>query len=197
MGVYTLALTYLSFFYLVENLGLNAHILAGLKKGRNQLNQLYSFRIIWSFVLEIIAVLILILIPSVDLHFFNAVVLGLGTITLSGIMNTAMVIFQSRLKLEKQTLALSIGALVAIFVTFGLILLRVEIEYMVLATLLDLVVGAGVAFYLAKKTDEISFLWPDLSRYFRATSTTVGANGLGPLIGLPCSVIIIVLELAS
>ena len=56
-GIYTLVLTYLAFFYLVADLGINAYILPFLEKTNSLFAKVLGFRLLLSVVVIVIAVL--------------------------------------------------------------------------------------------------------------------------------------------
>lgn len=121
-GIFTLALTYLSIFYLVSDFGFNAHVLSRVKglgfRIQKEWNSLLGTRIIWSGILVILAVGLLPFWPFSTPQFAQAVVLGSLAIIASAIFTTCNLIFQSKLRYDLSVLASSLGTLfsLAIFV---------------------------------------------------------------------------------
>lgn len=129
-GVFTLALAYLSFFYLAVDLGLNAYLLPHIAQNREVAGKLFNLRLVWSLVLVVLANLLSFLLPyqTVNLHLF--ILIGSLTIVSSGIFASASTIFQYRLKYESAVIASSLSATVGLLVILALGLIKSPLPYL-------------------------------------------------------------------
>lgn len=119
-GVYTLALTFLSFFYLAADLGINAHILPSLlqENSNSSWQRLFGLRLALSGVLVVLAAIIILFWPVENESFRLAVLFGIPAIIGAGIFATTAALFQSKLKFDLQVLSSSFGAVVTLFVVW-------------------------------------------------------------------------------
>lgn len=139
-GVYTLALTYLSFFYLAVDLGLNGYILERVQKNKQEANKLFNFRFYWSFLLVFLAVFTLPYWPFYTKAFGDTVLFGAITIITFGISNSANLVLQNSHTYFKQTISAASGSLVAVFTGIYLIYAGLPVEFFALTQ-----VGMGVS----------------------------------------------------
>lgn len=114
-GTFTLALTYLAMFFLINDFGLNAHLLRNFKTQNSNFKtdwqKLLGVRILWSGVLVALAFCLLLLLPF-SLDFKQAIIFGVLSIIGSAIFVTANLIFQKDLRYDLSVLSSSIGAIV-------------------------------------------------------------------------------------
>lgn len=124
-GSFTLALTYLAFFYILSDFGFNALVVPRLQEKDPSLEwrKLLGTRIIWSGVLTILALVLLVLLPfnppafgaSTSLSagfspdFKLAVLLGSLTILFFAVNITSHSIFQAKLKYQYDILPTLLG----------------------------------------------------------------------------------------
>ncbi|MEK7616543.1 MAG: flippase [Patescibacteria group bacterium] len=103
-GVFTLALTYLTFFYIFSDFGFNAHLLGKLQEKNYPIiwRKLLGARILWSILLMALALFLAGFLPmaSFSPQFRVAVILGVITIFFYALNSTANSIFQAKLKYE-------------------------------------------------------------------------------------------------
>jgi len=143
-GVFTLALTYLAFFYLISDFGINAHIVPHLLHGpiSAQWRRLLGLRITLSLILFTIAATGVLIWP-VDNLFRQAVLWGSLAIFGSSVYTTAAAIFQSKLRYDLSTLAVLVGTLVPLPLFYLFIASHQGIPYLMLVHLLGwLLLGA-------------------------------------------------------
>ena len=95
-GVYTLAFTYLAFFYLAVDFGLNGYFLSFYNEDKDLPNKLFNFRLWWSVLLFVVSCFILPLLPFATTEFIVTVLIGAFTIVLNGIFNSTNFIFQNQ-----------------------------------------------------------------------------------------------------
>lgn len=150
-GVYTLALTYLAFFYLVADLGLNGFYLNNYSDDPQLANKIYNFRLGWSLVLFIWAIFILPLLPFATTPFILTVLIGGFTIVLNGVFNSTNFVFQHHLAYSKSSQALAIGALISLAVAYMLSVWEMPIYYFALAPLLGWLVTTGICYAAVKR----------------------------------------------
>lgn len=161
-GVYTLAFTYLAFFYLAADLGLNGFYLSNYKDDPELPNKLFNFRLGWSFLLLVIAVSILPLLPFSTTPFIATVFVGGLTIVLNGIFNSTNFIFQHHLVYSKSSIASTLGSLVSLAVALVLAQMNLSIYYFALAPLVGWIVTALLCLILVKKFYPLSIEKPNL-----------------------------------
>lgn len=149
-GVFTLALTYLAFFFLATDLGLNAYILPKLDLDPDQANKLFNFRLIWAVLLVVLANLIAVFLPFHSSEFVSSVFFGSITILFFGIFNSTNLIFQKNLRYDLSIIASSLGALTVLTVVAYLSQLKVAVSYLALGPVLGWFVNSLVALYLSK-----------------------------------------------
>lgn len=163
LGIFTLTIAYLSFFYLAADLGFNATALLSLDKTPEIASRLLSFRLVWSLGLVILANLLAQVLPLGSRLFSESVLIGSATILFSSFSLTTNLIFQSKLRFDQSVIASVISSLYTIPVFIYLISLGVEVKYLLLAPLSGWVVNSIIAFTLVRKFYQFQFLKPDLS----------------------------------
>lgn len=156
-GVYTLALAFLSFFYIAADFGINAHVLPNLIKENFGLSfqKLFGLRILWAFVLMILAYLIIIFWPAIDKNFQQAVLVAIPAILAVSIFATCTALFQGKLKFELATIASSVGVLITFLLTFFVIFLRLGTADLLLAHAFGLLVTAVLSLFLIQSLTKI------------------------------------------
>ncbi|MBI2011456.1 oligosaccharide flippase family protein [Candidatus Daviesbacteria bacterium] len=150
-GVFTLALTFLSFFYLASDLGLNAIVLPRLKSSPNEANKLFNFRLIWSLVLVVGSSVVAFLLPLGSDDFKLAVLFGSLTITGMALYNSFNLIFQYRLKYNLSVIASSLDSLVQIPLIIALGLMKLPVYLLNLGLVLGDLMSNTTSFILIKK----------------------------------------------
>lgn len=156
-GTFTLALTYLGFFYLFTDLGLNAYFLPRLVNFKDEANSLFNARLILSLGLILLANLITFFLPFADNNFRLLVLLGSATITSNSFLSSFNLIFQNNLKYEHSMAAVSLGAFFNTIVVAFLCLIHAPLPYLVLGTLSATIINAIVAFSLVSSYYKFSF----------------------------------------
>lgn len=99
-GDFTLALTYLAFFYILSDFGFNAEVIKRIKndesKIKNEWQKLLGTRIVWGGLLTTVSILVLILFPqSFSQEFKWASLYGSLIILFFAINTTSMAVFQA------------------------------------------------------------------------------------------------------
>ena len=150
-GEFSLALTYLSLFYLFADFGFNAHI---LRQGTAEWRKLLGTRLVWSAVLVVIVVLTLPVWPFAGVEFGQAVLFGSLAIIASAVFLSCNLIFQSRLRYDLSVLSLSTGTLISLSVYLYLIKLKYPIPLLLTGYLLGWIITAIVALALVNKLIE-------------------------------------------
>lgn len=147
-GIFTLALTYLSIFYLLADFGFNAHI---LRKFQIEWQKLLGTRLVWSGSLVIFAIGLLPFWPFSTTVFIQAVILGSLAIIASSIFVTCNLIFQRQLRYDLAVIASGIGTLVGLAAFVILSVSHYPISFLLLAHLISWIVIALVALVLIRK----------------------------------------------
>lgn len=161
-GVYTLAFTYLAFFYLAADLGLNGFYLGNYKDDPELPNKLFNFRLGWSFLLLVIAVSILPFLPFSTTQFIATVFVGGLTIVLNGVFNSTNFVFQHYLAYSKSSIASTLGSLTSLAVALVLVQMNLSIYYFALAPLAGWIVTALLCLILVKKFYQLNIEKPNL-----------------------------------
>ncbi len=150
-GVYTLAFTYLAFFYLAVDMGLNGYFLAFYDDDRELPNKLFNFRLVWSGILSFVALVILPFLPFSTTPFILTVCVGVLTIVLNGVFNSANFVFQHHLSYSKSSIGTIVGSLASLMVALVLSVNSLPIYYFAFAPLIGWVANAGVCLMFTRK----------------------------------------------
>jgi len=150
-GIFTQASTYLAFFFLVADLGLNGYFLPRLQQHPYEANQLFNFRLLWSGVLILLVFLLTPLLPFGNSQFNLAVYLGAITILLSSITANTSLIFQAKLRYDLSNLAGVIGAFSMIPVILCLNYLKVPVSFLIIVTIVGWLINNIFSLLLVKK----------------------------------------------
>ena len=162
-GVYTLALTYIIFFYLIADLSLNNYYLTKYSKTSNDTNYLFSIRILWSVFLIILANLLVYLLPFNTPLFQATVLIGSLAIFFSGIATSTSLIFQANLKYQYFMLATIVGSLTMLITTFIFVMLKFPTPLLILGVVVGWTVNNLISLILANKLYTLIFILPKLS----------------------------------
>lgn len=149
-GVYTLTFTYLSFFYLFVDLGLNGYYLEKYKQNNTVFSTLLNLRLSISIVLIILAVTAAFFLPFSTQQFRVSVLLGSVTIISSAIFNTCNLIFQANFSYKLAAFSNLAGSIATILVSFFLISTSAPVELLPLSLSIGLMLSAFTSFFMAK-----------------------------------------------
>lgn len=161
-GIFTLALTYLSMFFLAADFGLNAYVLPRLED-KDEANKLFNFRLVWSVILVIVANLLVFALPFDNELFRQSVFVGSLSIVLFGISNSTSLIFQSKLRYDQVSLAGLVGALSQIPVILYLTDLKVPVSFLAIGPLFGWLINNLICLLLVKKWFEFRISKIDFS----------------------------------
>ncbi|MDO8570857.1 MAG: flippase [Candidatus Daviesbacteria bacterium] len=156
-GVYTLAVAYLSFFYIAVDFGINAHVLPNLIKENfgSPFQKLLGLRILWAFVLMILASSIILLWPDVNKDFQQAVLIAIPAILGVGVFATSTALFQGKLKFQLATIASSFGVLITLLLTILVVYLGLGAPDLLFAHAVGLILGAVLSLFLIQSFTKI------------------------------------------
>ncbi|MCL5410202.1 MAG: flippase [Patescibacteria group bacterium] len=157
VGIYTLALAYLAFFYLATDLGLNSYLLPKINLQDSLLNSLFKLRIFWAIILLAPTLLLVFVLPIGDSDFRKAVIVGLPTIVTSAILFTTSLIFQKALHFEKVAIASLIGSVASLSIVF-LLAGRAPVYLLLLGPVLAAICSVVVSLSFAQKYYRLN-LW--------------------------------------
>lgn len=152
-GEYTLALTFLSFFYLAADFGVNAYVLPRLiySKLQSEWRHLLGFRLILSLVLVAIALVLIATLPYHSNVYLYLVLVGLISISSSSVFVTANAYFQSQLLYNYSVLASALGSLVSLIGIFICISLNLQMEYLIWPSVAGSLTSAVMALWIISK----------------------------------------------
>jgi len=135
IGTFTLALTYISIFFLITDFGFNAHVLRKFQisnvKFQIEWQKLLGIRLIWSVILMVLSLGLLLFLPF-NLSFKQAAAFGSLAILGSGVFVTCNLIFQQRLRYDLSTLSSSIGTLIYLLLVLYFSQNKVPLPYLIL-----------------------------------------------------------------
>ncbi|MFH0937358.1 MAG: oligosaccharide flippase family protein [Candidatus Daviesbacteria bacterium] len=119
-GIFTLALAYLGFFYIMADFGLNTHVLPTLLGPNLSINfrKLFGLRLFLTLILVILAIIIILLWPNSQGLFKTAVLIGIPAIIGSAILTTVVAIFQAKLRYDLSFFSTLAAALASLLTTW-------------------------------------------------------------------------------
>lgn len=152
-GIFTLALTYLAMFNLLADFGFNAHVLKNIKCQivSVEWQKLLGTRILWSILLAILAVLLFPFLPFSTVNLNQAVIFGSLGILTSAIFISCNLIFQSKLRYDLSSIAVSLGTLTGLITTWLLISNNLPVPYLLIGNSVSWIVIAAFALILVNK----------------------------------------------
>ena len=189
LGSFTLALTYLAFFYILADFGFNGYILnrlqvtprqdSGQAGYRLQLEwrKLLGVRIIWGLILTFLAVILPFIFTPHLLDFNLAVLIGVITIFLNSLFFCAQALIQVKLKYEYSLWPVFLSTPAGVFLIFYLSGTNSPVYLLTAGYVLSWIVYTAVIFLLVKK------LISSLSPIFDKNYTTNLFKGSLPLAG--------------
>lgn len=169
VGIFTLALTYLSFFYLANDAGLNIYALPHLQNlKKNYFNKLLGVRIIWALILTAVALLLLPLLPFATLDFKIAAALAVLTIITYSVFISTNAVFQSKLRYDLSVLASVIGTLTTLIIILLLLEWVDSAAFLTLGNLIGWIITSAAALIFIKKLNFNVLVEFDLSFFTQA-----------------------------
>lgn len=155
-GVFTLAMTYLAMFHLLNDFGFNAHLLRVFSKlGRVDQSRIWrrllGTRILWAFGLMFLAIGLLPLWRFAGQQFSLAVVLGSFTIVGSSIFITGNLIFQNKLRYDLSIIASIFGTIIYLGIAFWLFSANYPPPYLLFAQTIGWMVIGLMSIILLKR----------------------------------------------
>lgn len=151
-GVFTLSLTYLAFFYMASDLGLNAYLLPNLmsEKGETIWQKLLGLRILVALFLVISALFLVLLLPFDENNFKASVFFGLPAIVGFSIFTTSLALLQARAKYIYATISLLISSLINLLFVYLVIINSGGIAYLTGIHAVGWLVSAAVSVLAVK-----------------------------------------------
>ncbi len=156
IGVYTLAVTYLGFFFLAADMGINAYGIRFIEQSPVFFSKILGFRIVHSFLLGFIAVLGAFIFLADQPLVFLSILIGSLAILGSGIFVTANLVFQSKLRYDLSILASSLSSVLVLGIVVFLITFDFSLPYLLIAQTLGWIFCAGFALHLVKRFVSVS-----------------------------------------
>lgn len=160
-GHFTLALTYLAFFYIFSDFGFNAHILSKLQQGgygaQTLWRKLLGVRILWSIFLIALALAIALFLPfrppalGFSTEFKFAVILGVISIFFYALNSTANSIFQAKLKYEFGAIPVFLSAPLGVTSIILMAAIKMPVQTLILGYVLSWVIYGSATVLLASK----------------------------------------------
>ncbi|EKD90868.1 MAG: polysaccharide biosynthesis protein [uncultured bacterium] len=151
VGLYTLALTYLNFFYLFADLGLNGYVLSRLSEHHEEANKLFNFRLAWGLILGLTSILILPFFPFNSFDFSQAILIGATSVVCFGLLNSFNLIFQKHLNYERSIISSSLGILALTLTTLLLINIKAPVPFLLIGPAVGWIINVMVADILVEK----------------------------------------------
>ena len=138
-GIITLAITYLSIFYLLVDFGFNAHELKRFNSSdinpQSELRKLFGVRFVWSILLTVAAVSLLPFWSFSKMQFEQSVLFGSLAIISTGFFATCNLFFQYKVKYELSVVSSVFGVLVNLLLVWIFALYNLPVPFLLLAYL--------------------------------------------------------------
>jgi O-antigen/teichoic acid export membrane protein len=152
-GIFTLALTFISFFVLAADFGINAHILSRLLKDTLtwEWQKLLGMRLFLASVLTVMAVILALFWPDQSGLFKLTVILGLAAIIEAGVFTTTSAVFQSKLRFDLSILSTITGTLLTLITVFVLIGIKVSIPLLMVGYTLGWIISGVLALIFVRE----------------------------------------------
>ncbi len=155
VGSFTLALTYLAFFYVLADFGFNGYILRRLQgtgySVQNEWRKLLGVRILWGIFLTILAATLPLIFTPGLVDFKLAVLVGALTIFLNSLFFTAQALIQVNLKYEYSTWPVFLSAPAGVLLIFYLSSARAPVYLLTAGYVLSWLVYTGLLLALVRR----------------------------------------------
>lgn len=153
-GIFTLALTYIAFFTLVVDFGVNAYLMPAFLKDNIETiwRKLFGFRLSLAFLLVPISIIGMIFWPTQETMFKYLVVIG----SVFGILQPAVyvsanAIFQSRLRYDLSVIGTTAAALVTLILVYLTSQTTLGLPWVLVDYSIGWITGSLVLLYFVKK----------------------------------------------
>lgn len=159
-GNFTLIFSYLAFFSVISDFGMQLAIVKELSGQQNETRKLYGtyflLKLFLVVISSIIALLVLVFFPySSQLKL--GIVIGVLAVSISGMMGYFNAIFQARIRLDLLTLLDVITKFVTVFTIVLFVIYRLNFYFIVMSVLIGNLVGFFIAWFLLKDTVMLRF----------------------------------------
>jgi O-antigen/teichoic acid export membrane protein len=161
-GDFTKIITYVAFFYLFCDFGLNAAYLQKVSERSSETlpHSLFTLRVLIGLILMFVTMALLVFLPGTSTQGYSGIVkmgiiLFIPSILCQSLITTTNVYFQERLRYAHATIALITGSLVTLLLVYVSSLIFSSTMFLfsfVIANLFGLATTAAVAILLVKKT---------------------------------------------
>ncbi len=160
-GVYTLATTYLTMFYVVVDLGLNAYVLPKLDQNSKEANNLFNLRFLWSLVVALTALLLAFVLPLGNQEFATSILIGLSTIVSASIFVSLNLIFQKNLRFDLSMISSSVGSIANLAFVAYIINFHLPVYTLFFGFMIGWLANNLVGFILVRKFYKFSLILPE------------------------------------
>lgn len=160
IGIFTLAQTYIAFFYLAVDLGLNGYFLPKLDQASHSLNQLFNFRLFFSIPLIVLAILLQSFLGYKNLDFFYSVCILSLSILFNSLFISASLVFQRRLRYDLSSLALAANSLIIISLAYLFAKFNLPVYFLALASLAGWIGASLVSIVSIRQLSRLKLAWP-------------------------------------
>lgn len=152
LGNFTLALTYLAFFYALTDFGFNGYILGRLQELNFSLEwrKLLGVRIVWGVFLTILAAILPLIFAPNLVDFKQAVLFGALTIFLNSLFFCAQALIQVKLKYEYSAWPVFLSAPAGVFLIYYLSNLGTPVFLLTSGYVFSWVIYVFLAFFLIR-----------------------------------------------
>lgn len=155
-GIFTLSLTFLAFFYMVADFGLNAHIMQNLLKGSTkEWQSLLGLRIVWSILLTLVLCAVALFWPNLDSPFRQAILIGSLAIPAYAVFATCNALFQSKLRYDLSVAPGILGAVPTLLIVYLAIKSDWGVSGAVIAHMIGWLVCSLAGLWLARRFNSI------------------------------------------
>lgn len=135
LGIFTLGLTYIAFFYYILDLGFNAVLIKDLNKNNEKeiFRKLLGLRLAVSLLLFLIGVFLAPVVSNGDERFLKFILIGLVSLFGYSVFISNNLVFQKKLKYQYSIAATSIGALINLMAVYIISFFTSNVIYFSLA----------------------------------------------------------------
>lgn len=157
-GNFTLIFSYLAFFGVISDFGMQLAIVKELSNKQNETTNLYGtyfwIKLLMVFISSLLAMLVLFFF-SYPLQLKLSILIGVVAISISGMMGYFTAIFQARVRLDLITFVDVITRLVTVCAVIFFVLLKCNFYFIVSSVLIGNIIGLLTSIYILR--DAISF----------------------------------------
>lgn len=170
IGVYTLAITYLGFFFLAGDLGVNAYGIRFFENSPIYFNKILGFRIVHGLLLVLIAMVGSVIFLFEQPLVFWSIIFGSLAIIGSAIFVTTNLVFQSKLRYDLSVIASCLSSVVVLGIVVLFVLFQVSLPYLLIGQVFGWLLCGTIGLLLVRRYVSVKPIY-EFSFNFRMMTT--------------------------